>query len=64
MGPLDKPAIGVREEECNIMKLYRNDTYTIVDRMGCSHIGTYLLFYDSDDMARRNALGAATQGRT
>ncbi|CAN6313469.1 unnamed protein product [Urochloa humidicola] len=55
---------GVGDEECYVMKLYRNGNYTIVNRLGCSQIARCLLSCGGGDMADRNnnALGAAAAG--
>ncbi|CAN6295848.1 unnamed protein product [Urochloa humidicola] len=50
---------GVGDEECYVMKLYHNGSYTIVNRLGCSQIARCLLSCGGGDMADRNALGAA-----
>ncbi|CAD6210333.1 unnamed protein product [Miscanthus lutarioriparius] len=53
---------GVKDDECYVMKLYRNGSYAIVTRLGCARIATCLLSCGGGDMADsdRKALGTAT----
>ncbi|WVZ56134.1 hypothetical protein U9M48_006708 [Paspalum notatum var. saurae] len=53
-------ASGVQDEECYVMKLYWNGSYTIVSRRGCAQIARCLLSCGGGDMADRKALGTAT----
>ncbi|KAJ1298075.1 hypothetical protein BS78_01G425700 [Paspalum vaginatum] len=53
-------ASGVQDEECYVMKLYWNGSYTIVNRLGCAQIARCLLSCGGGDMADRKALGTAT----
>ena len=50
------------DDECYVMKLYRNGSYAIVTRLGCARIATCLLSCGGGDMADsdRKALGTAT----
>ncbi|CAL4913463.1 unnamed protein product [Urochloa decumbens] len=50
---------GVGDDECYVMKLYRNGNYTIVSILSCSQVARCLLSCGGGDMADRNALGAA-----
>ncbi|CAL4930014.1 unnamed protein product [Urochloa decumbens] len=50
---------GVGDDECYVMKLYRNGNYTIVSILSCSQIARCVLSCGGGDMADRNALGAA-----
>lgn len=60
--PSTGPPADERDEECYVMKLYRNGSYTIVSHLGCSQIARCLLSCGGGDMADRNALGTATAG--
>jgi anaphase-promoting complex subunit 6 len=53
---------GVHDDECYVMKLYRNGSYTIVTRLACARIATCLLSCGGGDMADsdRKALGSET----
>lgn len=54
---------GVLDDECYVMKLYRNGSYAIVTRLGCAGIARCLLSCGGGDMAAdsdRKALGTAT----
>ena len=50
------------DDECYVMKLYRNGSYAIVTRLGCARIATCLLSCGGGDMADsdRKAMGTAT----
>lgn len=52
------------DDECYVMKLYRNGSYTIVTRLGCARIATCLLSCGGGDMAdsdRKALQGTATK---
>ncbi|PAN50697.1 hypothetical protein PAHAL_9G539200 [Panicum hallii] len=58
LGSADPSEVG--DEECYVMKLYQNGSYTIVNRLGCAQIARCLLSCGGGDMADQKALGAST----